>query len=182
MIGWLHGTVRGNGHDIVVNVGGTGWAVSCVGFHYHGDEIELVVTTVVRENGISLYGFSDSTEQAVFTAMTSVPRVGAQIALSALRTLSVGEIVAAVRDEHPATLSKVPGIGAKMAATLVSMTKLDHIDVEAAPSDPTAAGVIEALIGLGFNAEKARIEVHNLREAGVNDEADLLRNAMAQLR
>jgi len=78
-------------------------------------EVVAWVATRVREDAITLYGFADDTERQAFDVITGVSGVGPKMALAALETLSVAELVRAVETDDTVSLCKISGIGKKKA-------------------------------------------------------------------
>ena len=74
---------------------------------------------VVREDGWTLYGFTDADERTVFEQVQTVTGIGPRIALALLGTLSPDELRRAVASADEAALTKVPGIGRKGAQRLI---------------------------------------------------------------
>lgn len=183
MIGFLSGTVRGTGKNVCVVVNGVGYTVSVVPEVCDGENVELLITTVVRENAISLFGFSTATEQSLFDALVAVHGVGPSMAVAVLRRLGAPGLVTAVRSKDSGALVKVQGVGRKTADNIVAMIKLDHIEIEEDTQEVLSGSeVVAALEGLGFSSEKASAAVHALIAEGVDDEGELLRGALARLR
>lgn len=185
MIGYLQGRVR---HGTVVTDGGVGYLVHTPEPLEEGSHVELEVITVVREGSIDLYGFATLDEQALFSALTKVSGVGPSSALSLLRTLGAGGIVAAIGAGNAKELTRAPGIGAKAAATLLATVKLPAEVVARAgaqPSEPSRGGdeITSALEGLGFSGDAASAAVHSARaKQPSGDEETILALALAELR
>src|SRR5215831_12770114 len=81
-----------------------------------GDTVALEIRQVVREDAITLYGFSTPTEKRAFDLLLSVQHVGPKLALAILSVLEPGELVAAIRREK---IDAVPGVGPKVAERVV---------------------------------------------------------------
>lgn len=181
MIGSLRGTLGERAPkgahvwELELEVGGVGYRVSvpasvAASLPGEGTEVRLVVHTHVREDAIVLYGFADRAQRSCFEALIDAPRVGPSLALAVLSVLSPPELFAAVTAEDFAALSAVPGVGAKLARSLVVELKgrLDPALEEQLSSfgeaverpDPGAgAGLAElrlALAGLGYSSEEIR--------------------------
>jgi Holliday junction DNA helicase RuvA len=161
--------LRGNLHaktpeSAVVDVGGVGYQVQIPLSTFYeladvGGAVELRITTQVREDSISLYGFSTEGEQRLFEHLVSVSGVGARMALAVLSGMTVGEAAAALVEKDARRLQTVPGIGRKTAERLVVelKEKVRHLlDREAGapgtsmPSVGPRDDVISALSNLGY--------------------------------
>jgi Holliday junction DNA helicase RuvA len=151
VIGYLRGTSMGGD---ILDVNGVGYLVHTPTALPEGEEAELHVTTVVRDDAIVLYGFSSSLEKDVFGALTKVTGVGPASALSLLGSLGVAGIAAAVAGRDDTALSGVRGIGKKTAASIIMLATLP--DAAHAACDPRSDELASALTGLGYDKPTAR--------------------------
>ena len=124
MISFVRGTVAHAGADqLVVDLGSVGITVQCTpGTALSvraGEHVELMTTMVVREDGWTLFGFTDPDERTVFEQVQTVTGIGPRIAMALLGTLSPDELRRAVASSDEAALTKVPGIGRKGAQRLI---------------------------------------------------------------
>lgn len=195
MISSLHGTVLHTALDaIVVSVGGVGFSVAVpidVARQAHvGNEIMLHTHLVVREDALSMFGFSEREELEVFTILIGVTGVGPKSALGILSSLSVEQIAAAVAAEDEAPFRKVSGIGPKTAKLIaVQLAGKLQAPVSAAAKasgvPDIAAQVVAALTGLGWAERVAAESVQTvLADAPENERGDvpaLLRRTLAAL-
>ena len=124
-----------------------------------GHTVTLYTHLHVREDGLILYGFADQEERALFETLITISGVGPRIALALLSTLTVEHIHNAVAREEPDVLTRVPGIGKKLAQKLVFELK-DRLSLE--PSLGVAAlsdldtDVIATLTALGYSIVEAQ--------------------------
>jgi Holliday junction DNA helicase RuvA len=124
-----------------------------------GQTITLYTHLVVREDALALYGFTDHDERALFETLLTVSGVGPRLALAIISTLSVAQLQNAVAREEPEILTRVPGIGKKLAQRLALELK-DKLAIEpatglAAISD-SDADVLAALTALGYSVVEAQ--------------------------
>src|SRR6185437_995123 len=96
---------------------------------------QLLIETQVREDAITLFGFSDAAERDWFRLLTTVQGVGARVALGILSALSPRELVGAIAAGDRASLTRAPGVGAKLAIRLLTELR------EKAGAMPVAAGI-----------------------------------------
>ena len=164
--------VRGEVADLtltsaVLAVGGVGLELQCTPATLAtlrvGQHTTLPTSMVVREDSLTLFGFLDDDEKAVFELVQTASGVGPKLAQSVLAVLPPDALRTAVAHEDVKTLTKVPGIGQKGAQRII----LDLKDRLGAPRGgaraafaPTAADawraqVHEALVGLGWSAKDA---------------------------
>lgn len=125
MIGYLIGilTMKTDG-GILIETGGIGYEVTVPGNSHlflekEGAEVKVYTAMIVREDDISLYGFSDMTSLQLFKKLITVSGVGAKAALSILSAMSVDEIRKAIVFEDPTMLTRAQGIGKKTAQRIV---------------------------------------------------------------
>ena len=168
VIASVRGTVLRAGLDsVVVEVGGVGMLVhttpGTAAALRSGAEARLATSLVVREDSLTLYGFADDDEKAVFETVQTVSGVGPRLALAMLAVHTPDAVRAAVGSGDVLTLTKVPGIGKKGAERLVLELR-DKIGVAGGTSavvagQPATAAwqgqVDEALVGLGWTAKQA---------------------------
>lgn len=113
---------------IILNVSGVGYRVFCStrtisDLPALNQAVTLYIETQVREDSIRLFGFVSPTEQQLFNTLTVVQGVGAKVALAILSSLSVQDIQMAVMSDDSKMFTRVPGIGPKLAARLVTELK-----------------------------------------------------------
>jgi Holliday junction DNA helicase RuvA len=128
-----------------------------------GVETSLFIHTQVSEDQIALFGFLDREEKRLFERLITVSGVGPKLAVKILSGLSPERTVQAIRAQDHAQLTRIPGVGKKLAERLVVelKDKLEDFAVPPAPSavaGPAVDDVLSALINLGYQrpaAEKA---------------------------
>ncbi|HEU4946842.1 MAG TPA: Holliday junction branch migration protein RuvA [Kribbella sp.] len=167
MIAFVRGPVAAIGVDsCVIEVGGVGLQLYChpgtlAGLRL-GQEARVATSMVVREDSLTLYGFADDDEKALFELLQTASGVGPRLAQAALAVLSPDQLRQAVASEDLAMLVKVPGIGKKGAQRIVLELK-DKIGApsKAVTGRPPRASeawreqVHAGLVGLGWSAKDA---------------------------
>ncbi|MGK0715996.1 Holliday junction branch migration protein RuvA [Leucobacter sp. W1153] len=203
MIASIRGEVLSAGPGwVVVSVGGVGLRVEVpsgrVGGSHPGEEIFLHTSLIVREDSLTLFGFSSTDDLEVFGHLLAVSGVGPRSALGVLAEMSPAEIAAAVHAEDEKPFRKVSGIGPKTAKLIAvslagkvtpqaygSQQGAPHVRGEQYQPDPVAvavADVEQALIGLGYSEAQSEGVVRDAIEAGAASESSaLLRAALALL-
>ncbi len=126
-----------------------------------GDPVTLHTHLVVREDVQALYGFGTLEERAAFRQLLKISGVGARTALSVLSGLSVAELAQAVALQEAARLTKIPGIGRKIAERLLLELKGKLADARPAGA-AGAADVLHALLGLGYSEKEAAAALKGL--------------------
>lgn len=82
-------------------------------------EVQVFTYMAVRENDVSLFGFSTSFERDIFFKLLTVPKIGPKIALSVLSALSPNMVINAVIHKDYKTLCTANGVGKKAAEQIV---------------------------------------------------------------
>lgn len=146
--------------QLIVEVGGIGLAVFIpLSLRVQvGEDVILHTYLHVRENELSLYGFADDDDKALFEMLLGVSGVGPKAALSLMGTLSSDTLRRAILNGQPEVLARAPGIGKKTAQSIVLHLK-DRIRRQVGPEIPVSeddADVIAALTGLGFSLVEAQ--------------------------
>lgn len=175
MIASVRGTVTAVAPDgAVVEVGGVGLAVTCAPATLArlrvGEPARLATSLVVREDSLTLYGFADDDERALFELLQTANGVGPKLAQTMLAVHSPRELRRAIAVGDLASLTQVPGIGRKGAERIVLELRdrigtVETADGPATRLEPGGGGVAavppwrdqvtHALAGLGFSAKEA---------------------------
>ncbi len=167
MIAFVRGVVQAVGPDsVVVDLGGFGVQATCTTTTALslrvGDRTELLTSLVVREDGWTLYAFTDAAERSIFEQVQTVTGIGPRIALAVLGTLSPDELRRAIAHDDLNALVKIPGIGRKGAQRLVLelKDKLGPLSSGSglAPLEARSgwhASVSAGLVSLGWSAREA---------------------------
>ncbi|MCT7659620.1 Holliday junction branch migration protein RuvA [Mycobacterium deserti] len=162
-------SVRGEVIDIaldhaVIEAAGVGYKVmatpSTLATLRRGAESRLITAMIVREDSMTLYGFSDSDARDLFLTLLAVSGVGPKIALATLAVYDAPSLRHALADGDVTALTRVPGIGKRGAERMVLELR-DKIG----PVSPSGGSVlnghsvrtpvVEALVGLGFAVKQA---------------------------
>ena len=198
MIASLHGEVLSIGLDHAV--------VECAGVGYkflatpptlaklqRGLEARVLTSLVVKEDSMTLFGFTAPQDREMFHLLQSVSGLGPKLAMAALSVMDAEGLASAISTGDAKALQTVPGVGKRMAERMALELKDKVSAFSPSPTEPAtgqapaSAGpvveqVTDALIGLGFRDKAARAVV----EAIVSDSpkaatAEVLRAALAQL-
>jgi Holliday junction DNA helicase RuvA len=193
--------VRGEVADVtlssaVLEVGGVGLELMCtpgtLATLRRGQTAMLPTSMVVREDSLTLFGFVDDDEKAIFELVQTASGVGPKVAQAITAVLSPDDLRRAIAGEDVKTLTRVPGIGQKGAQRIILELK-DRIGAPtagrttslpaAAPEDAWRAQVHGGLVGLGWSAKEADRAVEAVApDAGsAPDVGALLRAALRTL-
>jgi holliday junction DNA helicase RuvA len=179
----------------VLEVGGVGLELMCtpgtLATLRTGQVATLPTSMVVREDSLTLFGFLDEDEKAVFELVQTASGVGPKLAQAMLAVLSPDALRTAVSGEDVKALTRVPGIGQKVAQRIILELKDRLGPALGTPSTrgPVAAGetwrdqVHQGLTGLGWPAKEAERAVDAVADqAGDSpDVGALLRAALQTL-
>jgi holliday junction DNA helicase RuvA len=162
-------SVRGEVLDIaldhvVIEAAGVGYKVmatpSTLATLRRGSEARLITAMIVREDSMTLYGFSDSDARDLFLTLLGVSGVGPKIALATLAVYDAPSLRQALADGDVTALTRVPGIGKRGAERMVLelRDKIGPVTQSGAPmlnGHSVRGPVVEALVGLGFAVKQA---------------------------
>lgn len=149
-------------------------------------EVSLFIHTHVREDALALFGFLRAQEKQLFEKLLSVSGIGPKLAITILSGMQAEAMIAAIKGNNIASLTRIPGIGKKTAERMVLelRDKLDTFSVSAettAAATPVEEDVISALVNLGYQrplAEKALARLGNVSGESFDT---LFRKAMAAM-
>src|SRR5580658_4263430 len=170
MIGTLTGVLAAKSPPhLLLEVGGIGYEVEAPMSTFYslpaiGERTRLLTHLVVREDAHVLYGFATYEERALFRNLLKVSGVGPRIALAILSGVTAAAFAQAIRAEDTAMLTRIPGVGRKIAERLIVEMR-DRIDSEPVlpgtgiPATSVAAGAqseaFSALIHFGYKPAEA---------------------------
>lgn len=108
---------------IVVDVNGVGYKLLVANpYRYQEDrtkKVQVYVYQAVREDNISLFGFTDQNEKNLFMQLIDVSGIGPKSALAILANPDHQGLVDAITNNNVSYLTKFPGIGKKTASQIV---------------------------------------------------------------
>ena len=170
MIATLEGTLAHKDIDhVVVLVGGVGlevFAPYTTIEKISAERVFLYTRLIVREDALTLYGFSSEAERGLFDVFIKISGIGPKLAVTMLGTLSVDSIRQAVMSEHPEMLTRVPGIGKKTAQKIIfELRDKFPAGLEALSADEfssLSADVMDALTALGYSVIEAQSAIQSI--------------------
>ena len=186
MIASIEGRIAATTKDsVIVNVGGVGLRVLCthptIAAARAGEPIFLHTHLVVREDDLSLIGFTTADELTLFEYLIGVSGVGPKLALALLSGMAPDALRLAIGQDQPDVLARIPGIGKKTAQKIVLELKDKVGAVEVAEGlaalTEADAAVIDALTALGYSIVEAQRAVQGLPR-DVTDVEERLRRAL----
>lgn len=168
---------------VVIDVQGVGYKIfmptkSIGSLGEIGQTVKVYTYYYVREDNISLYGFSSNEELRMFELLLSVSGVGAKSAIIMLSEISPSSFALAVISNDVSKLVKIPGVGKKTAARIIlelkdklktekAIDKTEEIDL-AIEDDNKDNEAIAALQVLGYTRKEVervleKIDINNLQ-------------------
>ncbi|HLK34628.1 MAG TPA: Holliday junction branch migration protein RuvA [Terriglobales bacterium] len=191
MIAHLRGRlIAKHPNQAIVEAGGVGYDVNISVPTFSelpavGADVSFHVHTHVREDSIALFGFLRPAEKQLFERLISVSGIGPKLAITILSGMPAEEMVAAIKGNDVARLTRIPGIGKKTAERMVLelRDKLQEFTAApmAAPTSPVEEDVLSALLNLGYQrpaAERALAKAGNSNRQSFDA---LFREALAAL-
>lgn len=188
MIASLYGTLLSKSPtEILVDVNGVGYQVNIPISTYEkiGEEkssVRILTYLHVREDALQLYGFATEEERNLFKLLISVSGIGPRMAQTILSGISTSDLVNYVSEGNHFALTRIPGVGKKIAERLVVELR-EKIPQSGTPSTrPPASSqsqtnvrseALLALTSLGFNravaeqALRAAIQETNGKDATI---------------
>ena len=215
MIARLEGVViEKDPPHVVIDCNGVGYDVICSGYTMtelppDGERVTLRVFTHATENKLSLFGFIDRQERALFDLLITVKNVGPSTAIAILTGSNPRDIATLVANEDVPGLTRIKGVGKKTAEMLVVELKDKCAEalmmwdanggvrpaampsiirsVKATKRHPVIEEVATALVGMGWKpqeADQAVVELPVPDDAKASDPvviAQLLRQALRSM-
>ncbi|MBP3759484.1 MAG: Holliday junction branch migration protein RuvA [Firmicutes bacterium] len=182
-------TGSGVGFEIFVHQG------SPIYKHSEGDEIQVFTEMIVREDGMSLYGFHNRESLEFFKLLTTVSGIGPKGAMGILGSMPLSEIKLAIAMGDVKSISKAQGVGKKTAERLVVELKdkvgtmdidgetgeIGGMDISAGSgADDARSEAISALISLGYARSEAFKAVSSVGDEGLTSE-EYIKKALKSL-
>jgi Holliday junction DNA helicase RuvA len=191
MIAHLRGKlISKHPNQAVVEAAGVGYEVNITiptfsGLPGLGSEVGLFVHTHVREDALALFGFLRAEEKQLFEKLLSVSGIGPKLAITILSGMAADAMVAAIKGNNVAALTRIPGIGKKTAERMILelRDKLDSFGTTeaVAAASPVEDDVISALVNLGYHRALVEKAMMRLEKSTAEPFDSLFRRALAAL-
>lgn len=157
-----------------------------------GDVI-IYTKLIVKEDDMSLTGFSSREELKMFKLLTSVSGVGTKAALSMLSSLNYRELANSIKCGFFKDLTSAPGIG-KKTAELIILKLRDKVEKEfpitlfnvheVEEFQPITTEIIDdsvlALLALGYSKSEVQKAINKINYAGKTTE-DIVKEGLSIL-
>jgi Holliday junction DNA helicase RuvA len=174
----------------IVEAGGVGYEVNITIPTFSAlpaleTDVALFIHTHVREDALSLFGFLRGEEKQLFEKLMSVSGIGPKLAITILSGMPTETMVAAIKGNNVAALTRIPGVGKKTAERMVLELR-DKLEAFAAPAvvaaaSPVEEDVISALVNLGYQRPLAERALARLGNTSSEPFDGLFRKALAAL-
>jgi Holliday junction DNA helicase RuvA len=150
MIGRIQGVlIDKTPPDVLVDVNGVAYEIQLPMTSFYqlpniGELATIYTHFVVREDAQLLFGFSDTSERALFRELIKANGVGPKLACTILSGMSAQDFVQCVIHEDVTNLVKLPGVGKKTAERLVVelKDKLEKLSRSDTHFDSGASGIV----------------------------------------
>ena len=193
MIAFLEGALAGKTPtSAFVNVGGIGFqvgmsATSLSKLGEVGQKVLVYTYLQVRDDGMSLFGFTSLEEKALFEKLITVSGVGPKVALAALSSYGPAQLADLIAAQDVTAVQRIPGVGKKTASRIILELKgsldqgLGGLFADEPPAAPNHAleGAREALLSMGFTSAEAELALKGAPEGA--SESALLQYALKKL-
>jgi Holliday junction DNA helicase RuvA len=175
MIRQIRGTV------LSVDVGGAVIDVSGWGVYVYlpspesltvGERASIETHLAIKQDGVELYGFTNSEDRRFFGQLLTVSGVGPKTALSIMRRGPREQLEAAIGKRDISYLTRVAGLGKKAAEKLAVELSEKIGSVEGA-GDGEDGEILDTLIALGYTEREARKAVSGIPNTIVGRDARL---------
>ena len=172
---------------IVVDVNGVGYKVySPTPFAYQKGDIEQIV----RDTGITLYGFQSEDDKGLFLKLLSVSGIGPKSALAIMAAEDANSLAEAIERGEVKYLTRFPGVGKKTASQIVLdlkgklgdyVARLDRQDEEQGNIPPALNDALLALIALGYTQKEVDRITPKLEEVNADTADQYIKKGLALL-
>ncbi len=183
-----------SGSVIIETASGLGFEVnipanSSLYKNLEGEEVKVYTSMIVREDDVSLYGFSDKENLELFELLITVNGIGAKAGMSIMSALPPSELKRAIAMGDVKAISAANGVGKKTAERVILELKdkvgsfdddiLAESDVFVPASDERSEAVA-ALIALGYTKNEAAGAVGKVKNDDLTCE-EYIKNALKNL-
>ena len=183
-----------SGSVIIETASGMGFEVnipanSSLYKNLEGEEVKVYTSMIVREDDVSLYGFSDKENLELFELLITVNGIGAKAGMSIMSALPPSELKRAIAMGDAKAISAANGVGKKTAERVMLELKdkvgsfdddiLAESDVFVPASDERSEAVA-ALIALGYTKNEAADAVGKVKKEDLTCE-EYIKNALKNL-
>ncbi|WP_338209935.1 Holliday junction branch migration protein RuvA [Lactiplantibacillus paraxiangfangensis] len=172
---------------VVIEVSGIGYKVLTANpYRYQvGDaQVKMYIHQAVSDNGMSLFGFYDADEKALFEKLLNVSGIGPKSALAILANNDHSGLIQAINQENATYLTSFPGVGKKTAQQIVldlkgklndlnvDVTGQTELDVTTPEVEGALADALAALAALGYSQREVKKVTKSLETYSQSKQVD----------
>lgn len=170
MIGKLQGIVDYIGDGFVIIMAGpVGYKVYTPEYLTPKSTVTLWIETIVREDSIRLFGFSNIAAQNLFNQLIGVSGVGPKVAMAIMATIKTDTLLSAIATGDAKTIATTPGVGKKVAEKIIVELKSkiggSSIDLSSSATAGALPDLLAALESLGYR----RLDIVDMAQRLVAD-------------
>ena len=175
MFEYLKGTlIEASPQKIILDVGGIGYGlfISIATFEKLpkiGNEVKIFTSSIIREDSHRLFGFLAREEKDFFNTLCEISGIGPRLAIAILGHMTLEDLHLAVEHHNIKAISKIPGIGKKMAERLIlelrgkfEKSGNEKVSLTSSAARGPISDAISALINLGYNPMEAQKVVQSV--------------------
>jgi Holliday junction DNA helicase RuvA len=186
-----------NEGTVILENNGIGYEITCSSAVYSkllsNSKGEVYTYLAVRDDGISLYGFENLEEKAMFLKLISVSGVGPKMGITILSGLKLSDLAAYIANSDVKALSKIKGLGKKTAERIIlelreKITQTYSVDTDTSEdiacvvADKDNEDAIIALMSLGFTKAECARAVKEAKESGAKSIEQLISYAIKHIK
>lgn len=155
-----------------------------------GEDVKVFTSMIVKEDDMSLYGFSDKESLDLFELLITVNGVGPKAGMSIMSIMPPSELKKAIAMGDAKTVAKANGVGKKTAERVIlelrdKVGKVEDIDgITAAPDFIIASDArneaAAALMALGYTKAEAAAAIGKVSGDSLTSE-DYIKEALKNL-
>ena len=175
---------------IILEIDGVGYRINSttnsISKIARGEYATVYTHLVVREDELSLYGFTSMEELSMFQLLLSVTKIGPKVASAILSAHTPDKLGTYILNKNTKLISRAPGVGKKTAERIILelKDKIDKINIEYDHTLYDGGDIddeaVEALMALGYNRFEAEKAVQSVKHEDLATE-DILKNALKSL-
>ena len=152
-------------------------------------EVKVFTYLQVREDGITLFGFSKKEERALFFKLITVSGIGAKSAINILSSENIENLIFFIASSDVPALSKLKGIGKKTAERMIVELK-DKMSLSGGKTDsndmtmlvaPSSNDAVTGLLSLGFTRQEAEAGVQKAVAEGAKELQEIISIAIKSM-
>lgn len=158
MIGYLEGEIKyATKGKIILFANGIGFTVFLPGnlAYLEKEKAKLFIHTHLREDNLSLFGFSTPQDLDLFELLISVSGVGPKIGLAIFAATTSENILKAIESSNLSFFNSITGVGKKTAQKIILdlKSKVSKGDINFKNLEGSSE-LVESLISLGFQKQE----------------------------